>query len=174
MPRRPADRPARRPAAPGRTARRRAVRLAATVAVLAAGFAAGRWAAPLPAAPAFAQDGVDAAVLARTKEGYDALRRAQTALIQSGAYVPAASGVNCFVTLAGGYDVLGSLQNGRGVDPETYCALEAGFAVEGVLLDLGRSADGRLTYRDAVVRLLPQDVLRSMYLRRAATLGEAL
>ena len=82
--------------------------------------------------------------------------------------------MNCFVTLAGGYDVLGSLRNGRGVDPETYAALEAGFGTSEVAADLSRSADGRLTYKDVIVRLLPRDVLRAMYARRADTLGEAL
>ena len=108
------------------------------------------------------------------KRGYNELRRAQTTLIQTGRYVPAAGGVNSFVVLAEGYDVLGSLRNGRGVDPVTYAALEAGFAVPEVADKLGRSADGRLTYDDAIVRLLPRGAIRSMYQRRAETLGEAL
>ena len=151
----------------------------AVAALLGAGFAAGRLSQASPASPAAAAQppGVsemDEATASRIKEGFDSLRRAQVALEQSGRYVPAATGVNAFITLAGGYDVLGSLQNGRGVDPETYAALEAGFAPQNVLTDLGRDADGRLTYKDQLIRLMSHETLRSLYLRRAETLGEAL
>ena len=144
---------------------------------LSAAFLAGRYsdaAVPQPAAFAQQEEPLDDAVVVRIKEGFDALRRAQVALEQSGRYKPAANGVNSFVTLAGGYDVLNSLQNGRGVDPETYAALEAGFAPQTVLGDLGRDRSGRLTYKDQVVRLLPRETIRKLYLRRAEVLGEAL
>ena len=153
-------------------------RLAAAAALLSAGFLAGA-AATAPAAPAAAQDLVPVEELGqatrdRMREGYNAVRRAQTNLEQSDRYRPAAAGVNAFVTFAGGYDVLDSLENGRGVDPTTYAAMEAGFSVPAVAAKLGRDDAGRLTYDGATVRLLPRDVLRAMYLRRAETLGEAL
>lgn len=142
---------------------------------LAAAFVVGRLSgdAGLPVASA-QEDALDDTVVVRIREGYDGLRRAQVALEQSGRYVPAANGVNAFVTLAGGYDVLGSLENGRGVDPETYTALEAGFAPQNVLQELGRDATGRLTYKTRLVRLLSRETLRAMYLKRSELLGEAL
>ena len=150
-------------------------RAALACGLLGAGFFAGALSAgPRVAPAAAAQDAIADATRDRIKEGYNQLRRAQTTLEQTGQYVPAAGGVNCFVVLAEGFDVLDSLKNGRGVDPTTYAALEAGFALPEVAQKLGRSADGRLTYDDAVVRLLPQDVLRAMYTHRAETLGEAL
>ena len=162
---------ARRPSPPSPFAARAVL----TCGLLAAAFAAGRLSGGPGESAAFArQDDMEQATSDRIKEGFDNFRRAQDALQQSGRYVPAAGGVNCFVTLAGGYDVLGSLRNGRGVDPETYCALEAGFAPQEVLSDLGRDASGRLTYRDELVRLLPRGELRTLYLRRAQVLGEAL
>ena len=150
-------------------------RAALACGLLGAGFFAGSLSAgPRPAPAAAAQDPIAEATRDRIREGYNQLRRAQTTLEQTGRYVPAAGGVNCFVVLAEGYDVLDSLRNGRGVDPTTYAALEAGFARPEVAAKLGRSVDGRLTYDDAVIRLLPQDVIRAMYVHRAETLGEAL
>ncbi|MFH5805924.1 hypothetical protein [Alienimonas sp. DA493] len=143
--------------------------------LLAAAFVAGRLSdGPLLPVAEARQEPVDDAIVIRMKQGYEGLRRAQLALEQSGRYVPAANGVNAFVTLAGGYDVLGSLENGRGVDPETYAALEAGFAPQAVLSELGRDETGRLTYKDRLVRLLPRKTLQAMYLRRAEVLGETL
>ena len=165
----PAAVPDRRPRVPSP-----ARRAAAAAALLAAGFAAGSLSAGPSSAPAAAQEPVSDSTRETIKRGYNELRRAQTTLTQTGRYRPAAGGVNCFVVLAEGYDVLDSLENGRGVDPTTYVALEAGFALPEVAAKLGRAADGRLTYDDAVIRLLPQDVLRAMYAHRAETLGEAL
>ena len=148
-------------------------------AALLAAFAAGRLAGPAPAAavaaaaPAVQPAGPDDAVISQIKTGHDALRRAQSNLEQTGAYVPAANGVNAFITMAGGYDVLGSLQSGRGVDPETYAALEAGYAPQAVLTDLGRDPNGRLTYRGELIRLMSRETLRSLYLRRSGLVGAA-
>ncbi|WP_165700811.1 hypothetical protein [Alienimonas californiensis] len=151
------------------------LRTLALGALLAAAFTAGRLSdGPLLPVAGAQQDPVDDAIVIRMKQGYEALRRAQLALEQSGHYVPAANGVNAFVTFAGGYDVLTSLENGRGVDPETYAALEAGFAPQAVLSELGRDGSGRLTYKNRLVRLLPKETLRAMYLRRAEVLGESL
>lgn len=167
------------PARPAAPSLRRPLRTAGFAAALAAAFVVGRLTdGPAPPTAAAAQvqdqDPIEEAIAVRIKDGFEGLRRAQVALEQSGRYVPAANGVNAFVTLAGGFDVLNSLETGRGVDPETYAALEAGFAPQAVLSELGRDASGRLTYKDELVRLLPRETLRAMYLRRAQVLGEAL
>lgn len=143
--------------------------------LLLVAFVAGRFSdgVGLPTAVA-QQDPLDDTIVARIKTGFDELRRAQLALEQTGRYRPAANGVNAFITLAGGYDVLSSLENGRGVDPETYAALEAGFAPQPVLAELGRDESGRLTYKNNLVRLLPRETLRALYQRRSDVLGEAL
>ena len=160
---------------------RRPLRVVPPVLLAAAAFLAGRASGPGPAAVAVpahaAQDaagGIDDAIVQQIVVGYRGLSRAQSNLQQAGRYVPAANGLNAFITLAGGYDVLGSLQAGRGVDPETYAALEAGFAPQQVLTDLGRDADGRLTYRGELIRLMSRQQLRTLYLRRGDLVGEAL
>jgi len=169
------------PASPRRApfVRRPGSRALATAGLIVAAFVAGRLSddvTPQTAAAAALQqdDPLDDALLARIRAGFDELRRAQLTLEQTGRYRPAANGVNAFITLAGGYDVLNSLENGRGVDPETYAALEAGFAPQPVLAELGRDAEGRLTYKKNLVRLLPRETLRALYMRRAETLSEAL
>ena len=155
------------------------IRLAGCAALLGVGFALGRSGGDVGPAGAHAaamQDGqgVDEATLVRIRSGFDDLRRAQLSLENTGRYVPAANGVNAFATLAGGYDARISLENGTGVDPETYVALEAGFAPGPILRELGRDEFGRLTYRDRLIRLLPRETLREMFLRRQELLGEAL
>ena len=165
------------PASPRRfpPVRRPSVRVLGVAALTAAAFAVGRWSgdAGLPTAVA-QQEPLDEAIVGRMKIGFEELRRAQLALEQTGRYRPAANGVNAFVTLAGGYDVLASLENGRGVDPETYAALEAGYAPQAVLGELGRDASGRLTYKKNLVRLLSHETLKELYRRRSDVLGEAL
>ncbi|NNJ27047.1 hypothetical protein [Alienimonas chondri] len=151
------------------------LRLVGAGGALLIAFCAGRLSdAPVMPVAEAQEEAIDESIVARIKEGFEGLRRAQVALEQSGRYVPAANGVNSFIVLAGGYDVLNSLETGRGVDPETYAALEAGFAPQHVLSELGRDENGRLTYKKELVRLMSRETLRTLYLRRGEVLGEAL
>ena len=92
-------------------------------------------------------------------------------------------GINFFGVSVGGINALRDLEEGRGVDPETFAALYAGFAVPSVAKHLnlkkrlvtgGRldlqieSADGRLRYKGAAVRLYSRQRLSEMFARRAA------
>ncbi|MCR9198416.1 MAG: hypothetical protein NXI04_07235 [Planctomycetaceae bacterium] len=92
-------------------------------------------------------------------------------------------GVNYFGVSVGGIDALKDLEEGRGVDPETFAALYAGFAVPSVARHLNmkkqllaggglklqiESPDGRLRYKGAAIRLYSRQKLSSLFDRRAA------
>ena len=96
---------------------------------------------------------------------------------------PAFIGMNYFGVSVGGIDAIRDLQENRGVDPETFAALYAGFAVPAVAKHLnlkkttnanGRlelkidALDGRLRYKGAVVRLYSPEDLRLLFERRDA------
>src|SRR4029079_17587687 len=86
----------------------------------------------------------------------------------------ATKGVNAFTVLTGGGGSLDDLQTTNGVDPETFAALYAGLASDQVSVDLGRDPDGKLTYKNRVVRMYPISQIRAAYARRADITGEEL
>lgn len=75
--------------------------------------------------------------------------------------------------LAGGINAVDDLESGRGVDPETFAALYADEATEDVKLHLGKDEDGRLTYKNKVVRIYPISRLKKMQAQRLIITGEA-
>ncbi|MEQ9410803.1 MAG: hypothetical protein RIK87_24035 [Fuerstiella sp.] len=92
-------------------------------------------------------------------------------------------GTNYFAVSVGGIDAIKDLEEGRGVDPETFAALYAGFAIPSVgkHLNLTRvrdarghvqmaidAADGRLRYKGAVLRLYSPERLRELFDRRVS------
>jgi hypothetical protein len=123
---------------------------------------------------AFAQDetGPSEDATKKIQAAYDALRGAMDTLKQEGFYQSATKGLNSYAVLAGGVDALKDLEEGKGVDPETFAALYAGDAVESVAEHLSRDEDGRLTYKNKVVRIYPISRLKKMYERRAIMTGE--
>jgi len=97
------------------------------------------------------------------------------ALQSENRYNSATKNVNAFAVLSGGGDSLEDLKRGvGGVDPETFAALYAGLATDQVVVDLGRDAEGRMTYKGRVVRMYPVSVIRAAYARRADITGEDL
>lgn len=100
---------------------------------------------------------------------------------------PALLGVNYFSVSVGGIDAVRDLEESRGVDPETFAGLYAGYAGPDVAKHLnlkkfpderGRltlkveAADGRLRYKNAVVRLYSPARLRELFSRRQAFRAE--
>lgn len=97
--------------------------------------------------------------------------------------VPAFSGVNFFGVSVGGIDAIRDLEESRGVDPETFAALYAGFALPKVARHLnlkkeivfgGRvrlridAADGRLRYKDSAVRMYSPDRIADLFDQRSS------
>jgi hypothetical protein len=82
--------------------------------------------------------------------------------------------MNTFAILTGGSHAVRDLETSAVVDPETFAALYANLATDNVAVELGRDADGRLTYKNKVVRMYPVSTLRGRYAVRADITGEEL
>lgn len=103
----------------------------------------------------------------------DALKAAVESLKNESLYVAATKPVNVTGVLAGGLNAVDDLEAGRGVDPETFAALYADEATEDVKLHLGKDEDGRLTYKNRVIRIHPISRLKKMLAQRKIVTGEA-
>ncbi len=103
----------------------------------------------------------------------DALKAAVESLKNESLYVAATKPINVMAVLAGGINAVDDLESGRGVDPETFAALYADEATEDVKLHLGKDEDGRLTYKNKVVRIYPISRLKKMQAQRLIITGEA-
>lgn len=108
----------------------------------------------------------------KVQAAYDALRSAMDTLKQEGTYKPVTKGLNSYAVLAGGLDAETDLEEGRGVDPETFAALYAGDATEAVAENLARDDEGRLTYKNKVIRIYPISRLKRIYEQRQIITGE--
>lgn len=161
---------------------RKSVQVLGGVSLLVAGYVLGATQMLSPAS-LFAQgdakkaaSGVAISDEAKTKikAASDALKSAMDALIDDNKYNSATKGVNCFAVMTGGGNAMRDLEANAVVDPETYAALYADLAVDSVAANLHHDAEGRLTYKGKVIRILPLSVLRSRYAVRADLTGEEL
>lgn len=103
----------------------------------------------------------------KIKSAQKAIEVAQLALISDGKYQPVVTGFNAFAVSCGGVDALKDLEEGRGVDPETFAALYAGQAIQTYSKHLKTDDRGRLTYKDKVVRMYSISRIKKLYARRA-------
>jgi hypothetical protein len=101
-----------------------------------------------------------------------ALKDSMKDLVERGFYIPAIKGVNAYAVLAGGVDAKADLEAGRGVDPETFVGLYIGQAVDEVAENLDSDAEGRLTYKNQVVRIYPKSRLKLIYAERLKLSGD--
>lgn len=157
---------------------RTSIRWAAAGALLLTGYALGASgilapgaAQAQPAATAPDDSGVTEATLEKLKALYGALQAAGQALEEEQRYTPATTGTNAFAISVGGVNAIDDLESGRGVDPETFAGLYAGRAIEEVARHLGRDAEGRLTYKNRVVRIYPISRLQQLYAERDRLAG---
>ena len=104
----------------------------------------------------------------KVKQSLDNLGAAQQALKDEGRYVPAILGINAFATTVGGVNAMEDLESNRAVDPETFAALYAGEATDEVKQHLGKDQEGRLTYKDKVIRMYSLAQLQTLYQQRKA------
>ena len=122
----------------------------------------------------------------RIVEANDALKKAVDQLKLESKYESVTKGVNAFSVLVGGINAKDDLENGHGVDPETFAALNvAAYQLkknnikDDQLADwvdtnlLGYDSNGRLTYRNKVVRIYSISRLRKLQAQRSVVLGEA-
>lgn len=114
--------------------------------------------------------------LQKYKAVYRALRDLDDFLRAVGFERSALVEINYFAMSVGGIDALRDLEEGRGVDPETLAGLYAGYAAPVVARHLNMqpvaggwkitSPDGRLRYKDTVVRLYSPAKLAALFARR--------
>ncbi len=109
----------------------------------------------------------------KIKDAHAALVRAMAALQEDQLYTPVMKGVNAFAVLSGGANVKQDLETGRGVDPETFAALYADQATDEIGEHLKKDDQGRMTYKNKVVRMYPISRLKKMFAERAKLVGEA-
>jgi hypothetical protein len=102
----------------------------------------------------------------------DALKVAVEGLKNESLYNPATKGLNVYATLAGGLDAVDDLESGRGVDPETFAGLYADLAIDEVAQHLAKDSEGRLTYKNKLVRIYPISRLKKMHTQRQILAGE--
>ncbi|WP_166830864.1 hypothetical protein [Thalassoroseus pseudoceratinae] len=150
------------------------VRMVCGVGLLGFGYllgASGSFSTPMANAQQAANDskiplGLQRDTIDKVKQALDNLSGAQQALKDEGRYNPAINGINAFATTVGGVDAVGDLESNRAVDPETFAALYAGQATNEVKQHLGKDQEGRLTYKDKVIRMYSLAQLQQLYQQR--------
>jgi len=160
---------------------RKCASLFIAVALLATGYLLGS-ANVFSPAPIQAQEDLEKAVAEanslsedtrqKIEEARNALEIAQDALISEGFMKPGTKGINPIAILAGGVDVMGDLERGLGVDPGTFAALYAGLAIDEVDEQLGRDAEGRLTYKKKLIQMYPVSKIKSLYNKANIHIGD--
>ena len=77
------------------------------------------------------------------------------------------SDLNYFAASVGGIDVEKDLEEGRGVDPETFAGLYADRANAKIAEHLDYDEQGRLRYKKNVIRMYSRDRLKQVFDRRS-------
>lgn len=73
---------------------------------------------------------------------------------------------NYFAVSVGGIDAFRDLEEGRGVDPETFAALYAERSVPEISEHIEIGDDGRLRYKGRIVRMYSRERLKSVFRAR--------
>jgi hypothetical protein len=115
----------------------------------------------------------------------DALKAAVDQLKLESRYEAATKGINSYGVMVGGVNAKQDLESGHGVDPETFAALYAAAydlkklnLKDETLADwldvnlLDYDAEGRLTYKNKVVRIYPVSRLKKLNAQRMVLIGE--
>ncbi|QDV50111.1 hypothetical protein [Gimesia fumaroli] len=109
----------------------------------------------------------------KIKRGVKQLVEAQLALEQENFMRTATKGLNAFAVSCGGVNAMDDLEAGNGVDPETFAGLYAGLAKPDVAAQLGRDDQGRITYKNKIVRMYPVSRLKKLFATRLKYTGES-
>lgn len=109
----------------------------------------------------------------KIRRGVKLLADAQSGLEQENFMRTATKGVNTFAVSCGGVNALEDLEAGNGVDPETFAGLYAGLAKPDVATHLGRDDQGRITYKNKIVRMYAVSRLKKLFAARLKYSGES-
>lgn len=124
----------------------------------------------LPVAQAAQQEiGVEE-ISSDTLTAYQKFRKAcgdlEDSLVAESLNVRATEDTNFFALSVGGVDAIRDLEEGRGVDPETFASLYADRASPEITQHLDTDDLGRIRYKGTVVRMYSKERLRDVFQRR--------
>jgi hypothetical protein len=102
-------------------------------------------------------------VLEAYKKANKSVRELTNLFVASGKSTAAFTGLNYFAASVGGIDAERDLEEGRGVDPETFAALYADNAAPRIAQHLDYDELGRLRYKKTVIRLYSRDRLKQLF-----------
>ena len=105
-------------------------------------------------------------VLEAYKRSHKAVRELNNLFVASGDSTTVFGGVNYFAASVGGINAERDLEEGRGVDPETFAALYAEMATPRIAQHLDFDEQGRLRYKKNVIRIYSRDRLKLLFQRR--------
>ena len=153
--------------------------LVVLTAVFSVGYAVGNFNLLHPS-PLNAQDAGEGKVV-RSEEAISQVRQVVSAgeaaaavLENESLYKSAVRGANIFATSVGGTDGIADLEDGRGVDPETFAALYAERWSDEVEPNIGRDELGRLTYKGKLIRMYSQERLKKLFTTRESLAGASI
>jgi hypothetical protein len=112
-------------------------------------------------APQYSND-----VLEAYKRAHKSVRELNNLFVASGDSTTVFGGVNYFAASVGGINAERDLEEGRGVDPETFAALYAEMATPRIAQHLDFDEQGRLRYKKNVIRIYSRDRLKQLFQRR--------
>ncbi|MCA9038821.1 MAG: hypothetical protein KDA65_00600 [Planctomycetaceae bacterium] len=141
-------------------------KLVGVLALLAAGYALGiAHQSFLPEAQAQKKEDerIPADSIIRIRNSYATLADAQQDLVAAGTHEISLSIVNPLAVGAGGTRSLEDLERGTGVDPFTFGALYAGLANDSIRSEVTFDEQGRLMYRNKVVRLYSPQRMKELF-----------
>jgi hypothetical protein len=148
---------------------RKVSRSFAVLGLIALGYVWGASSSPVVQAQGIGDDPIEDAIA----KAQSALEDVKTALIDEDKYTPATKTLNVSSLMAGGVDAIADLEAGRGVDPETFAALYAGYAADEIAAEIDKDEKGRLTYKTKVVRLYSITRLKQVYQARLKYAGDS-
>lgn len=114
-----------------------------------------------PSATQYSKDLLDS-----YKRAYKAVRELNNLYVAGGESTSVFGGVNYFAASVGGVNAERDLEEGRGVDPETFAALYAELASPKVAQHLDYDEQGRMRYKKNVIRIYSRDRLKLLFQQR--------
>lgn len=146
------------------------LRILTVVALVGAGYFLGTMRLFEPQ-PALAQANQPQTTEDKIKAANKALEAARLALESDGKYKGVIDGTNAFAVMCGGVDAKRDLEEGRGVDPETFAAIYAEQYTADIRNNIKKDEHGRMLYNNKVIRLYSIERLKKLYQTRTSIIG---
>lgn len=105
-------------------------------------------------------------VLQAYHKAHKSVREVTNLFVAGGQSTSASGGLNFFAASVGGIDAEKDLEEGRGVDPETFAGLYADMATPKIAEHLDHDEQGRLRYKKNVIRIYSRERLKQLFDKR--------